>query len=314
MNRENALNLLGIINEDYDTSELKRQYRMCALMYHPDKNNNSIDASNRFLEIKEAYDLLLKSSEEEGEVEGEGEEGENNDVLSRILKEYLGVQIVDNYKINEVLDKLLSVCEKQSISILEKINDRKFEIMYSILKKYRHVFFLSEQFYEQMEQIKERKKTENNEIIELYPTINELMQHMVYKLYRKDELYLVPLWHHELVYEDKVTGDEFVVRCYPPNEKDIHIDEYNNLHCNKEYNIEYIFDKSVKKEQIEVKIGDYKSVFINPWELNITPITQTIRWKKEGISIPNTDIHNISNKADIFLHITLNANPTKIYI
>ena len=304
MNKENALKILGIINPNYEQPYLKQQYRLYALMYHPDKNHSK-DASARFQEIREAYELLLDNCREEEDMTEDITEEET--AYHRILKEYLGIQVVDN-KINEVLDKILSVCEKQSISILEKIDGRKFEMMYSLLKKYRHVFFLSEQFYEQMEQIKEKKETITKEIVELYPTINELIQHMVYKLYRNDELYLVPLWHHELVYEDKTTGDDFIVRCIPnlgEEVEEIWIDDNNNIHCNQTYSIKYVFEQSLKKKQIEVKIGDYKSIVFNPWELNITPITQTMRLKKEGISIPVTDINNISNKSDIYLYVTL---------
>ena len=304
MNKENALKILGIINPNYEQPYLKQQYRLYALMYHPDKNHSK-DASARFQEIREAYELLLDNCREEDIIEDITEEEET--AYHRILKEYLGIQVVDN-KINEVLDKILSVCEKQSISILEKIDGRKFEMMYSLLKKYRHVFFLSEQFYEQMEQIKEKKETITKEIVELYPTINELIQHMVYKLYRNDELYLVPLWHHELVYEDKTTGDDFIVRCIPnlgEEVEEIWIDDNNNIHCNQTYSIKYVFEQSSKQKQIEVKIGDYKTIVFNPWELNITPITQTMRLKKEGISIPVTDINNISNKSDIYLYVTL---------
>lgn len=305
MNKENALKILGIINPNYEQPYLKQQYRLYALMYHPDKNHSK-DASARFQEIREAYELLLDNCREEEDMTEDITEEEET-AYHRILKEYLGIQVVDN-KINEVLDKILSVCEKQSISILEKIDGRKFEMMYSLLKKYRHVFFLSEQFYEQMEQIKEKKETITKEIVELYPTINELIQHMVYKLYRNDELYLVPLWHHELVYEDKTTGDDFIVRCIPnlgEEVEEIWIDDNNNIHCNQTYSIKYVFEQSLKKKQIEVKIGDYKSIVFNPWELNITPITQTMRLKKEGISIPVTDINNISNKSDIYLYVTL---------
>jgi hypothetical protein len=46
-------------------------------------------------------------------------------------------------------------------------------------------------------------------------------------------------------------------------------------------------------------------VFFNPWELNFTPLTQTMRWRKEGISIPDKDIDNISNKSDIIVYVTL---------
>jgi len=294
MNKETALELLGFNDDDeFTQTELKKHYRTYALMYHPDKNLAE-DASIRFLEIKEAYDLLQNSIVRETETEDE------QTAYHRILKEYLGIQIVDD-KINDILDNLLSVCEKQTISILEKIEGKKFEMMYSILKKYRHIFFLSEQFYQQMEYIYERKTTKDNlEIIELYPTINDLMQHMVYKLNRNNEVYLVPLWQHELIYEDKNTGNEFIVRCIPKINNKYWIDDQNNIHCNQLYDIKYVLEKSIKKEQIEVKFGDYKSVFFNPWELNIIS-TQIIRWKKEGIYTHETEL----KKADILLHISL---------
>lgn len=301
---ENALEVLGFndcsISEISET-DLKQHYRMYALMYHPDKNSSE-NASSKFLEIKEAYDLLQKyvSSESSSAYE------EENNTYQRILKEYLGIQIVDN-KIHEVLDNILSVCEKQAILILDKIDGKKFHMMYTLLKKYRHVFFLSDTFYQTMEQIKEMKETKD--IIELRPTLNDLLQHKVYKLYKNDELYLVPLWHQELVYEDKTTKKEFIVRCIPnlvteednKNElrKEFWIDDSNHLHCNITYNISYIFDNSVKRIPIRIQIGDYKTICLNPWELNMME-EQTIRWKKEGISM---DIYDISTKSDILLHI-----------
>lgn len=296
MNIENALLTLGFDNtniSEISNSELKQQYRMYALMYHPDKNT-SPDASIRFVEIKEAYDLLQNYFEEEGE---------EDTAYHRILKEYLGIQIIDN-KLNEVLDNILSVCEKQSILILEKIEVRKFQMMYSVLTKYKHIFFLSDEFYQRMEEIKERKTTKKQPII-LNPSLNDLIQHMIYKLHRNDEIYLVPLWYHELIYEDKKTGEEFTIQCIPnlKNHEDW-IDDRNNIHYHATYTIQYIFEKSMQNEQIEVKIGDYKTVFFKPWELNIMQ-TQTVRWKKEGISVPDSEINDISKKADIYLHILL---------
>jgi hypothetical protein len=321
MEIENALDILGF--KDYKLTEisetdLKQHYRMFALMYHPDKNSSE-DASSKFLEIKEAYDLLQKNM---NYIHPNDEE--NN--YHRILKEYLGIQIVDN-KVNEILDNILSVCEKQAIIMLEKMEDeKKFNLMYSILKKYRHVFFLSDSFYQCIEEIKERKyKNEECEIIEFYPNINDLFQHMVYKLHKNGEIYLVPLWHQELIYEDIITKKDFIVRCIPPNleitelEKDIirkkyWIDTNNHLHCDIFYHISYIFEKSLYKEPIHVNFGDYKTVSFNPWELNIVK-TQSIRWKKEGISVSinnkvaNTSTMNIfydiSNKSDILLNIHL---------
>jgi hypothetical protein len=294
---DKALDILGfhsVTISEISESELKQHYRLNALMYHPDKNSAE-DASSRFLEVKEAYEFLqkyVKSSSTSSELDFDDDTAENT--YQRILKEYLGIQIVDN-KIHEVLDNVLSVCEKQAISIMEKIDGKKFDLMYTILIKYRHVFFLSDTFYQKMEQIKKK------DVIELHPTLNELLQHMVYKLYRNDELYLVPLWHQELVYEDKTTKKEFIVRCIPNLEKEFWIDEYNNLHYNLTYNIVYIFEHSVKKIPVQVKIGDYKTIFFNPWELKMVE-KQTIRWKKEGISV---DIYDISSKSDILLHICI---------
>lgn len=305
---ENALEVLGFNDcsiSEISEIDLKQHYRMYALMYHPDKNSSE-NASSKFLEIKEAYDLLQKyvSFSSETSSYEEEEEENNNNTYQRILKEYLGIQIVDN-KIHEVLDNILSVCEKQAILILEKIDGKKFHMMYTLLIKYRHLFFLSDTFYKTMEQLKEMKETKD--IIELQPTLNDLLQHKVYKLYKNDELYLVPLWHHELVYEDKTTKKEFIVRCIPnlvvgeedEFKKEFWIDDGNNLHCNITYNISYIFENAVKRIPIRVKIGDYKSICFNPWELNMTD-EQTIRWKKEGISV---DIYDISVRSDILLHI-----------
>jgi DnaJ-domain-containing protein 1 len=38
---------------------VKRNYRKLLLLYHPDKNNNRDDATNRFLAIKEAYETIM---------------------------------------------------------------------------------------------------------------------------------------------------------------------------------------------------------------------------------------------------------------
>src|ERR671923_1650144 len=38
--------------------EIKKAYRKLAMTYHPDRNNGSKDAEERFKEITEAYDVL----------------------------------------------------------------------------------------------------------------------------------------------------------------------------------------------------------------------------------------------------------------
>ena len=134
MNKENALKILGIIHHDYDQTELKQQYRLYALMYHPDKNR-TVDTSAKFLEIQEAYEYLEKRWEM-GEEEEETEENGNGNTYMDLIHSVLNV-LAKNEKINDILEKILSICETKSIHLLENLDNRKFNIAYVILKKYR---------------------------------------------------------------------------------------------------------------------------------------------------------------------------------
>src|SRR6476661_3953524 len=49
--------VLGVQRNAPD-DEIKKAYRKLAMTYHPDRNNGSKDAEERFKEITEAYDVL----------------------------------------------------------------------------------------------------------------------------------------------------------------------------------------------------------------------------------------------------------------
>jgi DnaJ-class molecular chaperone len=62
MNVHEACNILGINNdneEDITEKTLIKQYRKMSLAYHPDKNK-SIDAIQKFIQVRESYDYLGK--------------------------------------------------------------------------------------------------------------------------------------------------------------------------------------------------------------------------------------------------------------
>ena len=130
-----AVQILQLSETGFTLKELKKQYHMNALKYHPDKNLEDPDASKKFQEIKMAYDYLIPycvlDTDMDGELELDGEldseMGENESKYATILKYFMGtLQTVYHEKINEVLheivEKMLSVCEKQSLQILEKID------------------------------------------------------------------------------------------------------------------------------------------------------------------------------------------------
>lgn len=53
----NYYDILEIVRTATD-AEIKKAYRKLALKWHPDKNSNSVEATNRFKKISEAYQVL----------------------------------------------------------------------------------------------------------------------------------------------------------------------------------------------------------------------------------------------------------------
>jgi hypothetical protein len=258
----------------------------------------------------------------------EGESPEVNNNYYVILKYFMGsLQTIYPTKMNEVLqeivEKMLSVCEKQSLQILEKTDDLKFQMVYTILNKYRHVFLLSPEFYQEMETLREKKEQGNSmEIITLHPNIEDLMDTMVYKLSKEGEIYYVPVWHQEVVFENRNNGTEFIVKCIPdvsslwqPTEEFIRndiriisakIDEENHIHIYISCNITKIWEIVQKKENINIRFSREKWMSFSPEQLHILAEgEQILRWRKQGISRISSNIYDISQKADLVLHVSL---------
>jgi hypothetical protein len=222
-----------------------------------------------------------------------------------------------NEVLHEIVEKMLSVCEKQSLQILEKIDGIKFQTIYSILNKYRHIFLLTPEFYAEMEIIREKKEGKL-EVIEFYPKIDDLFQHMVYKWTRKGEMYYIPLWHQELIYEDKEDGKEFMIKCIPDMGTlisqtdtnieviDAWIDEENDVHLRIRMSIMVLFEKSKKKEYIPIWFSRVKMVSFLPEQIHILGEgEQILRWRKEGIPRISSNVYNVSQNSDLVVHILL---------
>ncbi|WP_018249132.1 DnaJ domain-containing protein [Orenia marismortui] len=54
---EDYYKILGV-NQDADSSKIKKAYRKLALKYHPDRNSGDKNAEKRFKKISKAYEVL----------------------------------------------------------------------------------------------------------------------------------------------------------------------------------------------------------------------------------------------------------------
>ena len=155
MNYEKACFLLELDVDDFDSSVLKRKYYLKALQLHPDKNTSD-ESVQQFQEIKLAYDYLCNEEMNPSHEEQIYEEVFPTTSYECILKFFMGsldTELQEEY-LNVFLDKILLICEKQAINMIQTINEKKFNIIYKILTKYRHIFHLSDSFYDEMEKTK----------------------------------------------------------------------------------------------------------------------------------------------------------------
>ena len=302
MNYEKACKILEINHLTIDV--LKKQYRFNALKHHPDKNS-APDAASKFQEIQSAYEYLSKHLEyenSENEYDEDPDEDDNKDKNSykNILFSFLN-NIIINEKGDSILKLILhrisTSCEKKAIEILEKVDKNITIKIYEVMKRNREVFHFSADFYDKLELLF-KEKVKDDEYIILNPDIDDLFENNLYKLKINEMTYLVPLWHHELVYDN--SGSDIYVRCQPVLPENVSIDNKNNIIINVSYSISRIWSE----KSINIQIGK-KMFTINSDKLVICE-NQRVVLEKQGISKINIiNTLDVSKKGDIILDITI---------
>ena len=280
------------------TSEyLKKQYRKLALKNHPDKNGNSIESNEKFKQINEAYTYLKR---ETGSEEEEDIPNYNSSLYVDILKEFMKTMFQGTY--NEVLSKIVNEIlvtgRTLSVKLFDGLDKDTAMHIYSFLSNHRTTLHLTGEILEIIREIV-IKKYDNVQIYKLNPSIHDLLNNNVYKLYVNEELFLVPLWHNESYFDS--SGGEIIVFCEPDLPPDITIDDDNNI-C---------IETTIHLEKDLIK--DYKPISITidtrTFEIPISHLyirrEQMYRIKNEGLTKQKKDIYDISEKTDILVTIHL---------
>jgi hypothetical protein len=325
MNYQKAIDILeiDINNVDFKSSSttyLKRCYHKQALKYHPDKNGNTTESTERFKLINDAYDFLKR---EDNLLYNDNlkETDENSSVYKDILQLFLKGILDGKYSesissiIKEIILNFSEVKKMSSLKMFDGLDKETTINIYNFLSKYRSLFHFSNEFLDKIKDII-IKKHDDIMVYVLNPSIDDLLNNNVYKLYLEEELYLVPLWHSEMYFdvkkretepnELKETHDikEIIVLCYPELPENITIDEDNNLYIEVNLNVSDISPFLSSSKNMKVFLGK-KELDIPLYNLYIRD-TQLYRIKSQGLTkIKENDIYDISEKCDIIVKINM---------
>ena len=317
MEIKKAFEILEIDIDSYNvTAEiLKKQYHIKSLQHHPDKNGNTIESTIKFREINEAYLLLRpvftveqRQSDMDMDVDVEKEkekELDYTDLLNSFISDF------SNKKYINVLKEIITNC---SYKMFEKMSKSYSMEIYNFLSKNKYILHITQEILTRVLEIIHNKEIQN---IIINPSIDDLFENNIYKLNYKNSLYLVPLWHHEVYFDDEDSCDdasnsnadsnaidgkickEFVVTCFPVLPNNIIIDEDNNfiVYLDIVFEIDLLY-----KQNIYFYLG--KKEFCIPINEFQMKQTQVYVFKKQGISKIKDEIDNVEEKSDIIVTIT----------
>ena len=306
MNYKDAFKILEIeqnnVNyNDISLEYLKKKYHKLALQNHPDKNGNTKESKEKFQVINEAYDYLKKEINFK-----DNEEIPGSTIYVDILQSFLSEILAGKYndKIYEIIKNI--IVKKIPNKLFKELNKEMAFDVYNFLSKYKNILHINQEILDNLMEIVHKKYEDVMEYYKLNPSIDDLIENNVYKLYVNEQLFLVPLWHNELYFDSSESNNfkEIIVSCEPELSKNIKIDENNNLVVKIESNLNDLPNLIINDGKIFFNIG--KKEFYVPVNKLYMKKNQYYRIKNEGLSkINEDDIYDVSTKSDIIVNITL---------
>lgn len=295
---------LSYINiNDISIEYLNKQYRKLALKNHPDKNGNTVESNEKFKKINEAYNYLKKEISPSLYNELAEEEDINSSLYFDILKGFVEKFFEGNYSdiLSNIIEEIITRGKKLSVKLFDNLDKETALNIYLFLSNNRSTLHVSNEILEVVRDIVV-KKYDNIEIYKLNPSINDLLNNNVYKLYLNNELFLVPLWYNELYFDG--SGCEIIVLCEPELSENMIIDNDNNIIINKEIDaITELPNIIINNLFIDINIGDKE--YNIPASNLFMKKEQYYRIKNEGLSKFKKDIYDVSEKADIIVKINI---------
>ena len=288
MNREKAIKILNINETDNINYEfLKKQYRKQCLKTHPDKGGSKED----FVNNSDAYNFLLEEI---------NNNSEQNYFGSDIIKLFTKIITTNRNKEekDKIMKQLLEIVNNVSTKLVNNIDKDNIILLYELMQKYKHFINIDESIIIEVNKCI-KKKLEEIEIIDLYPSLEDLFLDNLYVLNKEGQNLIIPLWHDELTYE--INNKEYIVKINPELPDYCRIDNNNNIYFH--YTLK-INSELLNKNELEFDIWKRKYK-VKVDTLKITK-SQEIIFKNEGISIiDNKEIYKNDKKSNLIITLNL---------
>jgi hypothetical protein len=329
------------LTEEY----IKKKYHKLALINHPDKNGNSLEATNKFQKINEAYDFLSKElhtingssnknsdtfTQDSDDFVSSTQSEERNSKYVYLLSLFInsiieGPNAWNKQTIKNIIKEIVTLglkqvaCEKNVYleNIFSELDKDSSLEVYSFICKYKHILYISNETLEFVSSLI-KKKYKNDRVFILNPSITDLLESNIFKLHIDDQLYLVPLWHNELYFDAKdLDNGDIIVLCNPELPENMTIDEDNNIHISLDLQGQYLLDLiNTEQGSNAFTQGSAETVFVSlligtrDFSIPINKLymkkEQIYIFFKQGIAnVIENDMYNVSNKADIIVKIRI---------
>jgi hypothetical protein len=276
--------------------DIKTQYRAKALACHPDKCSEE-GAAARFQEVQEAYEFLKRHKETSGLRVDDGVGGGGGGACGADIPKIACM----------IMRKMAKICEKRTRELLEGLELGLLERLAGVLELYPAT--IPEVIRDIVREVVEARRCQTECFI-INPLLDDVMADNLYPFVRDGKTYIVPLWHHELVYDvgsedagcfgDVGGTSEMVIQVNPILPDNVSVDGDNNVHVSLTYKLLDIW--LGVGSGIEFWLGGRR--FVIPRNQICMTEKQTVVLCGQGISrICHTDIYDVRVRGDVVVHL-----------
>ena len=296
MDLQKACDILEITPNTFSSATIKKAYYKQALKWHPDKNKGDLSASDKFRQVNDAYNYLSKRSPDSDLDDISTSDTDYTTMFTQFVRTTTGIDL-KNSQVSDTLSEMKKNYQDTTVKMFEGLDRESSLKLYKYLQSYSSIFGFDIEYIKRLEQAL-KKKIQDDKLLVIEPTIDNLLKNDVYALKYEKNTYYIPLWHDEVEYD--LTDYSLIVKIRPALPNNISIDEDNRLHIDVTLNINDIFSK----ETYNVAIGQ-NSYTIRVRELLLKP-KQTVIFKGKGLATINTkNMFDVGELSDVFIHVSL---------